>query len=220
MKASCIASLLLCALSMCIGMACSQTALINEPEAQHKMICNEQADKALMSEDYETAISLHERILEKDPHNGLETYHLGYIHGQLGNHSEEVSYYEKAIDLGFKEDRIFLNLGMAYGELGQMERAIGAFRQDLVSNPDSAEAHLALAMAYQKGSAGHLAQKECLEAIRLDPKNLDARFLLTMLYLGRDEFEKASEQLRQILAIDPTHEGARRYLEDIERGEP
>jgi len=220
MKRIYVCGLFLCALSVYMGMGCSQTVLINESEVKHKMICNERADKALMSEDYETAIALHERILEKDPHNGLETYHLGYLYGQLGNHSEEVFYYEKAIDLGFKEDRIFLNLGMAYGELGQLDRAIGAFKQDLVSNADSTEAHLALAMAYQKVSARDLAEKECLEAIRLDPKNLDARFLLTMLYLGRDEFEKASKQLRQILAIDPTHEGARRYLEDIERAEP
>ena len=220
MRRDFIGSLLLWALSIFIGMACSKTALINEPKAQHKMICNEQADKALMSEDYEMAIALHERILEKDPHNGLETYHLGYLYGQLGNHSKEVFYYEKAIDLGFKEDRIYLNLGMASGELGQMDGAISAFKQDLVSNADSTETHLALAMAYQKVSARDLAEKECLEAIRLDPKNLDARFLLAMLYLGRDEFEKASEQLRQILAIDPTHEGARRYLEEIDPEEP
>jgi tetratricopeptide (TPR) repeat protein len=79
-------------------MACSQTVLINESESQHTKVCNEEAAEALMREDYETAISLHEHILERDPQNGLETYHLGYIYGQFGNHTEEISYYEKAID--------------------------------------------------------------------------------------------------------------------------
>jgi len=216
-KAICIAGLILCVLSARPGAVSSQSVLTNEPEAPHKMVCSEEADKALTREDYETAVSLHESILEKDPLNGLETYHLGFIYGQLGNHSKEVTCYEKAIKLGFKEDRIFLNLGMAYGEMGQTESSIRALKQDVLSNPNSAEAHLALAMAYHKASAGDLAEKECLKAIRLDPRNVDTRFLLSFIYADGDECEKAAEQLRQILAIEPIHERARRDPKEIER---
>jgi tetratricopeptide (TPR) repeat protein len=216
-KAVHINRVFLSATCICLATACSETAFVDEPKEPNKLVCVEEADRAFVAEDYETAIRLHERILEKDAQNGLETYHLGYIYGQLGNHSKEIFYYRKAIELGFEEERIFLNLGMAYGELGQMEDAIRAFRKDLVSNPNSAEVHLAMAMAYQKLSAVDLAEKECQEAIRLDPKNLDARFLLGRLYSGQGELEEAAQQLRRILTLDPTHEAARRYLEGIER---
>jgi tetratricopeptide (TPR) repeat protein len=79
--------------------------------------------------DYHAARLLHERLLEKEPDNALVLYHLGYAHGQTGNHQIEVDYYEKAIALGFVKDAIFFNLGMAYGELNQIEKSLEAFEK-------------------------------------------------------------------------------------------
>ena len=63
--------------------------------------CSDEADRAMKLQDYQTGVLLHERILEKDPMNALALYHLGYAHGQIGEHRKEVFYYGKAVrDIG------------------------------------------------------------------------------------------------------------------------
>jgi len=96
-------------------------------DAGKKWLCDSEADEALKRQDYETAITLHERFLEKYPENALALYHLGYAYGQTGDHLKEVAYYERAISHGFKNDFIFYNLGMAYTDLSELEKSVGAY---------------------------------------------------------------------------------------------
>ena len=200
-----------------LGSGCSKGVLEKRPVPEKTWTCDKAADAAMKQQDYEAAIPLHQRLLEKEPANALALYHLGYAYGQTANHVEEVFYYEKAIALGFKEHGIFFNLGMAYGELNKIEKSIHAFNKALDINPDSAENHFGLAIAYQMSVADNLAEKEFLKAIEIDPTHVDARLYLSMLYTDMGELQKACEQLRRILEIDPTHTGAREFLERIEK---
>ena len=201
-----------------VGVGCSQVYLGKGPGTEKIWTCDRAADEAMKRHDYVTGILLHNGFLEKSPSNPLALYHLGYANGRLGDHQKEVFYYEEAIALGFKEDRIFYNLGMAYGDLNQMEDAIGAFKKALDINTENADNHFGLAMAYyQSGIADRLAEEEFLKAIKMDPANLDARLYLSMLYTDRGELPKATEQLQKILKVDPTHYRAREFLERIEK---
>ncbi len=195
---------------------CSKAVLKKRPVLEKTWTCDKEADDAMLREDYEAGILLHQGFLEKEPANGLAWYHLGYAYGQMENHVKEILHYEKAIDLGFKQDGIFFNLGMAYGELNQIEESIGAFKRALDINPDSADNRFGLAIAYQRSVADKLAEKEFLEALNLDPAHVDARLYLSILYADMGELQKASEHLRKILEINPSHRGAREFLERIE----
>lgn len=206
-----------CLAGLLSGAGCAKRSLVNKPVPEKTWTCDKEADEAMKKEDYETAILLHQSFLAKEPANGLALYHLGYAHGQTGNHMKEVYNYEKAIDLGFKEDSIFFNLGMAYGELNQIENSIGAFKKALDINPDSADNHFGLALAYQRSVADKLAEEEFLKAIEIDPTHLDSRLYLSLLYADMGELQKACKQLRKILEIDPAHRGAHEFLERIEK---
>jgi tetratricopeptide (TPR) repeat protein len=199
------------------GAGCSKGVLEKRPALEKTWTCDKAADDAMQRQDYEAAISLHQRLLEREPANALALYHLGYAYGRMNNHVEEVFYYEKAIDLGFKQDGIFFNLGMAYGELKQIEKSIRAFNKALDIDPNSADNHFGLAIAYQMSVADKLAEKEFLKALKIDPAHIDARLYLSLLYTDMGELQKAGEQLRKILEIDPTHRGAREFLERIEK---
>jgi tetratricopeptide (TPR) repeat protein len=212
-----ISGLFLCALAAHLGTGCSKTVLVNEPELHERWACDEDADEAMLRGDYETGIVLHQRFLEKEPENGLALYHLGFAFGQNEDHLRELSYYERAIALGFEEEGVFFNLGMAYGELNQTEKAIHAFKRTLEISPDSAQSHYGLALAYRKSSDGKLTEQECLKAIEIDPEHTDARFLLSTVYTDRGDPERATEQLHMILRIDPTDERARTLLEAIDQ---
>ena len=204
--------------ALCAGAGCSKGLLRKRPIAEKAWTCDNAADEAMKQRDYEMAIHLHERFLEKKPADALALYHLGYAHGQLGDHLNEASYYEEAIALGFKKDGIFYNLGMAYGELNNIEKSISAFRKALEIDTDDADNHFGLAMAYyQKGFIDRLAEEEFLQAIKIDPGHMDARLYLSNLYTDRGEPQKAAEQLRKILEIDPANARARKFLERIEK---
>ena len=62
--------------------------------------------------DFETGLLLHNRFLEKCPDNGLALYHVGFAYGQMGAYQEEVLYYLKAIQAGFKDTNLFFNLDL------------------------------------------------------------------------------------------------------------
>ena len=205
-------------LLLCLGTGCSKGQLGQNPEPKAKWTCDDNADEAMKRQDYETAIPLHELFLESKPGNALALYHLGYAYGQTGDHLKEVSYYERAIAHGFKNDRIFFNLGMAYADLNDVEKSVGAFRKALEIDPDSADIHFGLAMAYyQMGIADKQAEEEFLNAIKIDPGHVDARLYLSLLYREWGEIQKAAEQLHKVLEIDPTHSGARKFLKKIEQ---
>lgn len=212
-----IQGIVFCLAGLLSGSGCSKGDLEKRPILEKRWTCDKEADEAMKQHDYEAAILLHQSFLRKEPANGLALYHLGYAYGQTGDHLNEVFYYEKAIDLGSKEDSIFFNLGMAYGELNQIENSIGVFKKALNINPNSADNHFGLALAYQRSVADTLAEKEFLKAIEIDPAHVDARLYLSMLYADMGELKKAAEQLRGILEIDPAHRGAHEFLERIKK---
>ena len=204
--------------AVCVGTGCSKLFLVKKPDAEKNWTCDNEADEAMKRNDYDAGISLHERLLEKDPENALALYHLGYAYGQIGDHLKEVSYYERAISNGFKNDRILYNLGMAYLDLNDLDKSVGVFRKALEIEPESADIHFGLAMAYyQMGIADKQAEEELLNAIKIDQRHVDARLYLSLLYREWGEIQKAAEQLHKVLEIDPTHSGARKFLKKIEQ---
>ena len=209
-----LAFCLTCLLS---GAGCSKGFLERRSAHAKQWACDKEADEPMKQHDYEVAILLHQRLLEKEPTNGLALYHLGYAYGRTGDHPKEALYYEQAIDLGFKEDSIFFNLGMAYGELNQIENSIYSFNKALNINPHSADNHFGLALAYQRSAADKLAEEEFLKAIKIYPAHVDARLYLSVLYADMGELQKACEQLQKILKIAPAHRGAHEFLERIKK---
>lgn len=210
-----LCGLVLLMLALPLGTGCSTDHSRKRDEVEKGWTCAKEADEAMMRNDYEGGILLHQRLLDKEPENALALYHLGYAYGRVGENLKEVSYYEKAIGLGFKIDRIFFNLGMAYGELHQTEKSIGAFKEALAINPDRADNHFGLGLAYQMKVADRLAEEEFMKAITIDPDHVDARLSLGLLYADRGEMKKAAEQVRKVLEIDPSNARAREILEII-----
>jgi len=211
------AAVAFCLAGLLPSVGCSKGFFGKGTDIDKRWTCDEEADNAMRRQDYDTGILLHQRFLEKEPENGFALYHLGYAYGQAGDHLKEVSYYEKAIGVGFQGKLIYFNLGMAYGELNEGEKSIRAFRKALDLDPDSADTHFGIAMAYQRNCDEKLAEEEFLQAIKIDPGHLDARLYLSMLYADMGDLQKACDQLRKILEIDPTNRIVREFLERIEK---
>jgi len=199
------------------GSGCSKPIGAGKPHLGQPWTCDKEADEVMERRDYRLGILLHERLLEKEPQNALALYHLGYAHGQLGDHVKEVSYYEKAVDLGFEQEGIFFNLGMACAELDQMDKATGAFKRALDFNAHDPDTHFQLALVYLRSALDEEAEKELLETLRIDPEYTEARLYLSNLYSDRGDLEKARDELRRVLEQDPTNVRAKDMLKRMER---
>ena len=168
--------------------------------------CDKKADDALKNKNYEKSIILHEFFLKENPDNGLAMYHTGFSYGQLGDHENEVKFYEEAIKLGYYGSGIFFNLGMVYGEMGKLEDSVRIFKDAIEVEPGRADNHFGLALVYQKMDSGRLAEKEFKRAIHLDPDDVDSIYHLGMLYFETGRIEKAKIQLKKLMEIVPDNE--------------
>jgi tetratricopeptide (TPR) repeat protein len=170
---------------------------------QSGMICDEKADDALKNQNYEKSIVLHDFFIKKHPENGLAMYHLGYSHGQLNDHENEVKYYEEAIRLGYYGSGVFFNLGMAYGEMNKYDDAIRTFKKAIEVEPERSDNHFGLALTYEKMGNLAGAEKALLKAIKLTPNDIDVNYFLGKVYLKTGKKAKAFKQLEKLIKIAP-----------------
>ncbi len=167
------------------------------------------ADQAMIAENYESSIDLHQRVLKLQPNDALNLYHLGYAYGQTDDVVNEIHFYRKAIDAGMtNNDELYFNLGMAYGEQEQIRQALQSFQRGIAINPTSAENHFGAGLVYENMQQYPLAESHFLTSARLDPRQIEARLHLARLYLQSGDYQKAQDQLNQALAIDPKNRSA------------
>ena len=167
--------------AMQIFYGCNTTALKKDTVPAINFTCDEKADEALKNRRYEKSIILHEFFIKENPDNGLAMYHLGYSHGQLGYHENEVECYEKAVKLGFHGSGIFFNLGMAYGEQERLYDAMDMFRKAIELDPEDADSIYQLGKLNIRTGQIEKAGKHLKELMKIAPDDemtLDLKSLL------------------------------------------
>ncbi len=178
------------------------------PEALFRA-CDPHADSAVTSEDWRQALVRHQEVLDKNPHNCLAIYHLGYIWGKLGDRTKEAAKYEKAVQCGYIDDeKLFFNLGMAYGDLNRMDRALVSFERAVDLNPKNADNHFGMGMIAQAAGKMVVAERALLQSISLDPRHWDAHTLLARIFLNQGRLDAARNHLELVLGSAPENQEA------------
>ncbi|HUO04891.1 MAG TPA: tetratricopeptide repeat protein [Candidatus Binataceae bacterium] len=193
-------------------------------------VCDSLADYFLGMEDYPEAIRRHRIVVREHPDNALAHYHLGFAYGVMGDHRHELSEYRKAIDLGFGDWQLFLNLGLLYLETGNTRDATEVLRLATLLGPSQPETHFNLALAYErdgvraKNGAGRrgsleMAEQEALFSLEIDPDQPDARNTLGTIYAEEGEFDRAMAEWTELAAANPGYTPARTNLQILRRAE-
>jgi tetratricopeptide (TPR) repeat protein len=181
------------------------------PEAGEQ-VCDVQADFSLGTEDYPTAIRLHKEVIGRDPKNALAHYHLGFAYGMEGRHQEEIDEYQRAVELGLTDWRLFLNLGLARFEQGDFKTATDALKVAVLKAPERPEPHYNLALAYERLAMLNEAEREALSALALDPRDPDIRNILALVGAERGDYQRAHQEWAALLADNPDYEPAKTNL--------
>ncbi len=209
------------ALAVALLMGLSPTVVRAARETDDQ-VCDPLADYYLGMEDYPAAIRRHEIVIHQHPNNALAYYHLGFAFGMTGDHQNELADYQKAVDLGLSDWRLFLNMGLLYLEEGRYGDAMAVLRLAELLGPYHPETHFNLALAYERLGMYNDAQQEMLLSLKLDPGQIDARNQLGVIYAEQGDFARAHDEWTALANANPQYEPARAnlaILEKIERGE-
>ena len=77
----------------------------------------------------------------KLPANDVIHYNRGVAYAKLGNHSQAISDYDKAIEINPGNAEAYYNRGIEYDELGNHLQAISDYDSAIDINPSYAEAY-------------------------------------------------------------------------------
>ncbi len=198
------------ALLAAVFMGC---ATFSGPPGETRWQCDPAADAAVEQGQWEAAAEAHERLLEREPGNGLALYHLGYLKGKMGDREAEIDYYLEAIESGYdQDDQLYFNLGMAYGDLDPTA-ASEAFERAVELDPNSADNHFGLALMADTLGRTEQAVQALKTALELQPDHLDAMLLLARIDLDLSRWTEAAELLDRVLELDPSNEDAQELIE-------
>jgi tetratricopeptide (TPR) repeat protein len=169
--------------------------------------CDPQADQTVTEGQWQRALMQHQAYLTDHPGNCLAMYHLGYIHGRLGDHEKEIDLYQRAVQCGYDaDDQLFFNLGMALVEFEQTESALTALERAVALDPGNAENHFGLGLAAASAGRLDLAMSALTKAVAVDPRHWDARLELARIELEQGRLEEARLQLEAVQKGAPDSE--------------
>jgi tetratricopeptide (TPR) repeat protein len=138
-----------------------------------------------------------ERGLELHPKSADLHFNLGLIFQSLGEPTEAIRCFQKAITLRGSETKAldWIQLGTAQHSSGSPKEAESAFLIGLKRDPRLAQGHFELGKLYLQQSNLEGAEQSLERAIQLDPKLLGAYYQLGLVCLRRGETEKGKNLL-------------------------
>jgi len=168
---------------------------------------------------YPEAISALRRETELQPDSARAFQTLGTVYQAMGDTSQAVINYERALRLG-PDARAYTNLGTIYYEQGRFDDALRAYQEAARLEPNTPAKHRNLGDVYTKLGRKDRARQAYLRAIeisedqlRLNPANLEARAALAVY---KAKIGRCSEATRQAAAaISPAASGAVFYRQAV-----
>ncbi len=185
--------------------------------AANRPRCDLAADVALASEDYPTAILLHQRLVRSEKNNAIAHYHLGFAYGMLRDVNKEIHEYRVAAKLGLKQWDLFLNLGIAYYAENRLKNATSAFEAAAALGAEHPEAHFNLALVYERAGRYEDALREVITSLALNPDDADAYNTAAIIYARMGDFAEARRILTRLLMVAPSYAPARVNLTILSR---
>lgn len=161
-------------------------------------------------ENLDTAISLLERAIDKDPNYALsyaglaETYWLKYKLTKNPDLVEEAqSACSQAIQINASLTSAHLTLGTIYRERGYYEDSIREFQQAIAIDPANFDAHLNLGLASEESGKLQEAEKSYKKAIKLSPSYWQGYNNLGVFYYLHGRYSDAEKMFLQATELMP-----------------
>jgi len=164
----------------------------------------------------DTAITLFNRALERDPNYALAEAGLGEAYWRTYEQTKDTHWAEEArkssaaaIALNDKLPQVYVTLGMIHTGTGHYEEAIQNLQKALALDPISADAYRELGKAYQRMGRLKDAESTYLDAIAVRPSYWGTHNELGGFYYRLARYAEAEKEFRTVVELTP--DNARGY---------
>jgi tetratricopeptide (TPR) repeat protein len=164
----------------------------------------------VVPEKVDSAITLFQRALEKDPAYAAATAGLGEAYGRKYQFSHEKQWADAAIETCQKAAEkgpglaaAHTCLGRAFDAWGEYEKAAGEYRRTLELEPTSDDAYGGLAGAHAKLGRLEEAEQAYKQAISARPGYWATYNWLDLFYMGHARYEEAAAMFSQVVSLAP-----------------
>jgi tetratricopeptide (TPR) repeat protein len=154
---------------------------------------------------WRNSLALFSHVLEVDSNDYLIQQDRGLAYAKLGNHSQAIEDYDRAIEINPKYMEAYLNRGAAYGKLGDNRRAISDYDRAIKINPKCALAYLNRGVAVNELGNHTQAIEDYDRAIEFDPENADAYDNRGAAYAKLGNYSQAISDYNRAIGINPKH---------------
>lgn len=178
----------------------------------------EEGMRAFYSEDYDTAQSLFEDVLKKNPQDSLAMAYLLHAAYKKKEINEVINRIEQRAVARGEDPTALAHLGMGYFLRGmiipnQMDESITEFKQAVKDDPQVSMAYTGLGMVYFQKRMMPRAKGYFVRALRVNPHDIMAMELLGNIMLVDEEKPEDARQLfERITAELPTYPDGFYYM--------
>lgn len=172
---------------------------------------------AALRRDYDQAIPLLQKALEKQPDHTGAMHYLGNCYMGQRQYDKAIALFEKAATAQPDSSQVYYSLGYAYRVLGKTDQAIAALEKSLELGPSNPHAVRLLVPLYQ--SSGQAEKVEAMFSVQVaaakkalgeQPDNAMAYATLAGIYTQFDrDLEEALTLISRAVELEP---GQARYL--------
>jgi tetratricopeptide (TPR) repeat protein len=149
------------------------------------MAANNLGKELALRGDYDSAIPLFRRVLDRRPRYWLANFNLGYVYYRVGNFSEAERYLRKAIEIDSNEAAEQRFLGYTLLEIGRAAEAETVLRRAIALRQNAPNQHYVLGTVLkQKGDVDGALREFKLE-LSFNPNHAEARQEAAALELAK-----------------------------------
>jgi len=161
---------------------------------------------AELSRGYLKSITLHKRILDKDPYNYLAWYNLGHAYSSIGEYEEAIISLEYSFIINGDFKNGYLDCADLCFQLKKYEKSLEYYKdaQELFG-PDT-ELNLFIAECHLKLEQTKEAKSNLFSALKVDPYNEDLYYNLAECYSKEKSWYKAINAYHKAISIDDNRE--------------
>ncbi|CAD8154798.1 unnamed protein product [Paramecium octaurelia] len=148
-----------------------------------------------------------ENVLKINPNYSMAIMRIGSIKGAMGNSSEALQYYNKAIEIDENCCYAYINR-VLYDQMGKKDEALLDYNKAIQLDPNDAKSYCNRGILYKE--IGHIDQAllDYSKAIQLDPNDANSYNTRGVLYKEMRSKEQALFDFNQAIKLDPTDSNA------------
>jgi tetratricopeptide (TPR) repeat protein len=163
----------------------------------------DQGVAAVETEDYSTALSSFEAVVEKASDFAEAHFNMGFVYRKMNEPEKARESYEKAIQVRPEYYEAWVELGNLFNEDHQYEKSLKAFEKAIALKADEISTLYNYGAVAMNAGAMPKAQEAFGKLLAIDPNHATANYQLGMVLVNLGKNEEALSYLEKYLELDP-----------------